>query len=782
MSQQRYIYPPSTIEGAEALYSFPNLGDGFTTISQELLRRDLSSDRSILDKIDLPLKSKQLELAPNELATSNSIFNIIDGINENFLYLNTRTSLVSNVLPGNYRGYYTNDSSIPGLPIFRENTINTTAYVPPTAVDTNSGSVAIDTTTPNISSTTGGESLNDLVDGVWIRDNTSITRDYVSAANENWHYGFLANKNRLTVVKMSSKPIDQSAPVYNENGQMEGSQGWLVMNSYENVEELPSETNQLTYNNITMVKSSKTKKLYILDRGVPRTGVTNISTSSQRSVIYRYDVSGYLNREIENHVQYDKRLLVNTLGDLNTMSNESDIVDPVAFTVKANDTMIVYDEHDYTFKEFDTDNNFLSKHPKRNILFRGAPGANKQYVGVKDIHYDTDVQQLYILTPTGGIMILDNNYKLVTSIHIPKDTSNQSVNISNKDLDLTFYKTDQSGDQKHEQFLGIEFSENEANIYYVITTHRIIKRFKSRSDLNVGVFNLLDVGVGMLTQPVTNQAYRALPKFMSVLQEANVQVKQFTNDAGEVVYQVDTERSYSYDQIYVYTDFVDTRKNLTKQPPAGMNEHYILSFNEKINIRSNLSDSDYSIYNLSDTSSLSFKEYNSDYVYNKLFYKMLSNHLWLINKINYKLTSRYTPTGVLVFDKREYITEREYRSLLIDLEDPGYYVGTNEYFTTAVLNRCFKKIVDIQVALTKVLNTKVNNTWPSQNLNVPVEPYLHTDGSEFMDIDDKPYSGYYFVYEQPSGDIVVSGRDETDGTVMSDGSPSSDRFLTTLET
>ncbi len=112
-----------------------------------------------------------------------------------------------------------------------------------------------------------------------------------------------------------------------------------------------------------------------------------------------------------------------------------------------------------------------------------------------------------------------------------------------------------------------------------------------------------------------------------MFQEANVQVKQFTNDAGEVVYQVDTERSYSYDQIYVYTDFIDTRKNLTKQPPAGINEHYILSFNEKINTRSNLSDSDYSIYNLSDTSSLSFKEYNSDYVYNKLFYKIFSNNL-----------------------------------------------------------------------------------------------------------------------------------------------------------
>jgi hypothetical protein len=781
MAQQRYIYPPSVIEGAEALYNDPSLGDGFTTISQELLRYNLTMDRSIEDIIKLPLGSKQLELAPNELASSNSIYNIIDGLHQNFLYLNTRTSLVSNVLPGKFKGYYTNNGDEAGLPIFKENTDTVTTYVPPTAVDTG-GNPDILTTAPSVSTTINGEYLNELVTGTWVRDNTSITRDILTVADETWQYGFLGSKTHMTIVKMSSKPTNQITSNYDENGNLDPSGGWTVLTSYNMVEELPSVTNTLYYNNITSIKSSKSKKIYVLDQGLDQLGVTNISTSSQRSVIYRYDMTGYLNQEITNHVQYNKRLLVNTLGDLNTVTNESDTVNPVAFTVKPDDSLIVYDEYDYTFKEFDDKNSFIRKFPKRNILFRGAKGSNKQYTGVADIHYDEFNDKLYILTPAGMVMCLDNEYKLVDSFKIPKDTSNQGVGLTSTDIELPFYKTDKSGDTKHEVFKSFEFSQNEDNIYYVLTSNRIIKRFKSRNDINVGVFNLLDVGIGMYGHQLTGQAYRASPKFMSMFQEAYVQIKQFTDDAGEIIYRVDTDRSYTYDQIFIYTDFVDVKSNITREPPTSMGLHYLLSFQERINTRSNLSDSDFPIYYISDTSSLTFKEYNSDFVYNKLMYKLLSNHLWLINKLSYKIAAKYTPSGTLVFDRREYILERQYRSLLVDLNDPGFYVGINEYFSTAIFNRCFKKIIDIQTRIAEVLNTTKNNKWPSVKMNIPVEPYLYTSGTTFKDLDKVPYTGYYYIYEQPQQDIYVSGRDVTDGSQLADGSPASERYLTVLDT
>ena len=441
----------------------------------------------------------------------------------------------------------------------------------------------------------------------------------------------------------------------------------------------------------------------------------------------------------------------------------------------------MYDEHDYTFKEYDNKNNFIRKYPKRNILFRGTKGSNKKYVGISDIHYDITSKQLYILTPEGIVIVLNDMYNVVEIIKISNDTSNQSVGLTNTDIELPYYKTDKSGDSKYEQFISFEFSQNEENIYYILTTNRIIKRFKTRSDINVGVFNLLDVGIGMFGQQLTGQAYRAFPRFMSMFQEAYVEVKQYTNDAGEIVNEVDTARSYTYDQIYMYTDFVDVKTNLLRQPPVTMNTNYIVSFQERKNIRSNLAIEDFPIYYISDTSSLTFKEYNSDFVYNKLFYKLLSNHLWFINKLSYKIAARYTPSGVLVFDRREYILEEEYRSLLVDLEDMGYYVGINEYFTTSVFNRCFKKIVDLQQKIANVLQVNKNNMWPAVHLDVPVEPYLYTDGNMYEDIDKVPYIGYYHVFEQPSGDVIVSGRDSTDGSVLGDGSPSSDRYLTLIE-
>lgn len=779
--QQRYIYPPSVIEGAEALYNDPNLGDGFTTVSQELLKNDLLLDRSIQDKIEIPLDVKDLEIAPNELASSNSIYNIIDGIHKNYLYLITRASLISNVLPGNYRGYYTNTGDDPGEPIFRENQETDTAYVPPTGVDSG-GNITMLPTAPGIDNTRDGDSLNGLVDGVWVRDNSSITRDISTVAEENWHYGFLATPTTLTVVKMSSRPNNQTQPEYGPGGEITGGGGWKVLDTYTTVEELPSESNELYFNNITSVKASDSKSIYVLDRGIDQPGITNISGSSRRSMLYRYDMSGYLNYNIRNHIQSGKRLLKNVLGDLNTSTNPSDVIDPIAFTVKQNDTLIIFDIYDYTFKEYDKQNNFLGKYPKRNIVFRGATGSPKEYIGIVDIHHDINTKHLYILSEDGIIIILDEDYEVLDTIHIPKDSSNQSSGVTNTDISLTYYKTDKPGDPKYEKFLSLEFSQNEPNIYYVVTTNRVIKRFVSRSEINVGVFNMMDNGIGMFAQRITGLAYRALPKFISIFQEAYVTVKDSTQENGEIVTKVDTDRSYTYDQIYMYTDFIDSKVNITRSAPVGMEKHYILSFEERTNVRSNLIKTDFPIYYISDTSSITFKEYNSDFVYNKLLYKVISNHLWLIHHLSYKLAAKYTPTGVLVYDRREYIMEREYRSLLYDFDDLGHFVGVNEYFTTAVLNRCFSKIVNIQNKIANVLEVTKNNTWPPEDLDVPVEPFLHTNGTEYNDIDGNPYFGYYFIYSLANEEIPVTGRSAADGNQSADGSPSTNRFLTVIET
>ena len=69
------------------------------------------------------------------------------------------------------------------------------------------------------------------------------------------------------------------------------------------------------------------------------------------------------------------------------------------------------------------------------------------------------------------------------------------------------------------------------------------------------------------------------------------------------------------------------------------------------------------------------------------------------------------------------------------------------------------------------------NYWPSRDVPTTIKPYLHTDGTEFVDIDKKPYTGYYYIRTQPDGDLYITGQDPIDGTRENDGSPTSDRYL-----
>ena len=103
MSQQKYIYPPLTLASIEALYSDPLTENGFETIQGSITQNGLVLDRSVTDILELPYNEYEITLRPSELVTSASIYNIIDRLHDNFLYLNTRATIASNVLPGKYR-------------------------------------------------------------------------------------------------------------------------------------------------------------------------------------------------------------------------------------------------------------------------------------------------------------------------------------------------------------------------------------------------------------------------------------------------------------------------------------------------------------------------------------------------------------------------------------------------------------------------------------------------------------------------------------------------------
>ena len=111
-----------------------------------------------------------------------------------------------------------------------------------------------------------------------------------------------------------------------------------------------------------------------------------------------------------------------------------------------------------------------------------------------------------------------------------------------------------------------------------------------------------------------------------------------------------------------------------------------------------------------------------------------------------------------------------------------YFVGINEYFSTGVINRVIKNLYNLQLRILKLLSTYENNKWPIDDMNIAVEPYLYTNGDEFTDIDNTKYIGYYYIREQPGGDVFVMGRFDEDGVQLTDGAPSTDRYLTKITT
>lgn len=771
--QQKYIYPPLTLQGLEALYANPAIETGYSTVTNHASKYNIKYDRVVSDILELPYNYAELKINPNELCTSISIFNIIDRLNYNFIYLNTRSVLASNKLPTYYKGYYSCDSLFSKLPYFYENTPPLSAAQLPNLGFVN-GEYKADPNAPPLSGVEKGENLNSIVTGVWVRDNSLIDTTSTATTGENFHLGFLCSPTSMNVVKMSSNPENKTVN-YGGDGLVNGSKGWVVIDKYELIQDVPSAQNKLKYSNITKVKADDLKNIYVLDRGVDTDGVGNISSSSRRSVIYKYDMSGFLELDNSKSIQKNKRILTQTLGDLNTSTNVSDVIDPVSFTVDSDYNIIVYDEHDYTFKVYDKNINFVNKYPKRNTFFLGASGTQKKYLGISDIHYDNETDNLYVLTPTGYIFVFDKTFKLVDRIVITKENSNQSQILTPLDLSQKYFENPYPGASKYEYFHHMEFSKNEPNAFYILTNNRLIKKFKTRLEKNIGVYDLLKNNIGLPTQQGTLVTYRANLKFISILQEANVVLKQLVNSENETVNIVDTDRTYLYDQLYMYTDFVDVKNS--NIATSKLNTNYILSFQEKINTRSNLVVKDYSIYDISDITSISHKEYASDIVYNKLMHKILSNHLKMLELVSYRLTAKYTSTGQLVFDKREYIEEDIHRNNIFKVTQ-DYYVGINEYVSTGVVNRLIQNIINIQEQLVKTLNIVPTNKWPNSDSTAKVEPYLYTAGGEFNDINNLNYIGYYYLREQTGGDIYVSGRNDTDGEVINGTSlPSTNRYL-----
>lgn len=190
------------------------------------------------------------------------------------------------------------------------------------------------------------------------------------------------------------------------------------------------------------------------------------------------------------------------------------------------------------------------------------------------------------------------------------------------------------------------------NCFYVVTTTTVLKFYTSKPGNIIGKFSLYRFGIDMTV-------------------ESFICAESVADSSG-------TE-----DTIYTFMENVFARKLVRLQDAA--------------NLLSVLSYDDFTVYTR-DEINLSSDEYQQPWVYNKALYKLLQNHLNLKDKIKGRFTGVYDEFKNPILAGTLYFLLEDYDLVAYNIS-LDHFIGDNEVFASGTINRCLKKIYDIQTSI-----------------------------------------------------------------------------------
>jgi hypothetical protein len=353
------------------------------------------------------------------------------------------------------------------------------------------------------------------------------------------------------------------------------------------------------------------------------------------------------------------------------------------------------------------DSIYVCDESRNNIVRMNVDGFTKKGSHRYDKFYETEI--------IGGEGEVRDNY----SFNSPKivdfydqylyvlDQGNKMVKVFDEDLGFVrnirkayFYDQDVSVNSlQQEEFLDLVISPINNN-YYVLTKTNVYKYFTDNNTL-IGRFNFEKEGI---------------PK-------RDVCCFQFLNLVESVNEQ---------DLIYIY-------RNTNGR---GM----LLGFLEDEFYFNLLSDYNFDIYS---TNEIHIKkdEFASSLAYNKSILKILNNTLQLRNFIYRKVNADMENSGALVFTGITYYNpeELEITNYKSDMDN---YIGTNEIFSRAVVNRVLNKILDLQNQLLGLFKTNItppprkSNFLQSDNNGLMLETFPVEPNDYFILEDSVTYRDY----------------------------------------
>lgn len=387
--------------------------------------------------------------------------------------------------------------------------------------------------------------------------------------------------------------------------------------------------------------------------------------------IFKYDIQQYMAKDT---IFGTNKFLIEPIGGYGTEDNYNKFNGCTVLGV-SNKDILVYDSGNNIIKIYDT--NFVWKTNIKIPLIRKYSILDIRHRSMNDHVYVLFKDSYDINNTQYGLFEYDENYKLL-HIHIFED--------------VLFKDTDG-------QFNRMAFSEQDSNVFYVITNNSIFKKFFTKPEKTFAVFSR----------------------------------GKFFPDDTFIWDAIDTNWDALMDyQTWNYAEFFTT--NLTthdicivpssknKDDLYFMGDTYISHLNERTDYISLLRKDIIPYYNYN---RIKFEnmEYNQSMVLNKEIYKLYENILQFKNNLKGKFYAEYDKYGDIKYKDYIYLTDEEINTLEIDIEYNSF-INDNELVDPNVINRIFRKIYEFQAILLNLTTTKLKNfkTWVDLKKGTNIQP------------------------------------------------------------
>lgn len=374
---------------------------------------------------------------------------------------------------------------------------------------------------------------------------------------------------------------------------------------------------------------------------------------THHKIIFKFDISGATTLD-ESILKNDTpgRLLIGLVGDDGDLDDKVNFLNPVCLATVSNELFLL-DQDPQTkrcvVKVYDSHLNWVRSY---NL---GVFDSQD----VVDMEYNDLFDKFYIVTHTN------------TAQNIPKITefdSNFNWN-STKDL-LDPVRTDLTVAQ--ETYLKIYFSEVNKNILYVLTDKNLYKKYVSRPVDFIGRIKFEEKVIG------TTSTLRQL---------TDLCIYKSTIQAGDEARNKDEILLFEEDWNTIYRFLEDSGFENSLESEV---DSKVLMF-DRIEIK---------------------PDENVDIVtYNKALYKTLYNNLTILENISRKFATYYDDIGISQYLGFQYLNIDELEMLKYNIT-PDNYVSNNEIVLTETVNRCLRRVFDLQNQIISNMREKSINVYP----------------------------------------------------------------------